>query len=368
MILLFATALLIAGGLSACSRNVSAFDQELRTAESSRQSGDYTIERLHFEQAMSLSRTNEEKSEALYRKARSYLRSGNVDEGLAILAELTSAYKNTSRAPRAWLDLGRIFQRTGEKRKAETCYQQLVAAYPSYGGAPEAARQIVELRQARGIAAHATYELLRKQNKEPELDEALRYYEAVEFVAQDSTRAASAFETLARLFPLPRGRYADEALLWAALLRRQADQPAQALALLHVLKKQDKQAWSIGSYTRTAYLDAYILSGQILRDDLNSPQKARLEFERLLKRHVGKSTDDALFELLLLNQHEGKDTCTAFRRLKQTSPNSKYLSCAALLCPVQLSSNRSELSETSVNRCQQWMAQGTDLRTRLRSN
>ena len=363
----FTIVLLIAGGISACSGKVSAFDQKLGAAESARQSGDFTGERAHFQDAMRVSRSDEEKAEALYRKAHSHLRTGDLNVGLATLLELASTYKHTSRAPRAWLDRGRIFQRIGSNRKAETSYQKLVTDYPRYGGAPEAARQIVELRQARGISPHTTYELLRKQNEECELDEALRYYQAVELVAHDSARAATAFETLAQMYPLPKGRYTDEALLWASLLRRKMGQPDRALALLDELKKQDKKAWSIGSYTRTTYLDAYILAGQILRDDLDSPEKARLEFERLLKRHQGNSTDDAFFELILLDLREAKDTCQTVHQLKQKSPDSKYLSCVAQLCPSQFSSNPSKISEASRNRCQQWMAQGTGLRTRLRS-
>src|SRR5690606_30451376 len=362
----YAIVLLISFGLSACGGKVSRFDQQLNAAESARQSGDYATQRARFDEAIQLARSDEERAEALYRKAHSHLRSGSQTAGLSALEELATTYSKTSRAPRAWLDQGRIFEKSAASDKAEICYQKLVSDYPRYGGAPEAARRLVELRQTRGISARVTYQLLREQNRAPELDEALRYYQAAELASRDSTRAAAAFEALAKAYPLPKGRYTDEALLWAAVLQRKNGQPEHALKLLHTLKKQDKQAWTIGSYTRTSYLDAHILSGQILRDDLNHPQKARDEFEYLLKRHDGRTTDEALFELLISDLREGQDTCPALDRLRQNSPNSKYLPCAKRLCSSHLNPSWSEPSELALKHCQRWTTEGTELRTRLR--
>jgi TolA-binding protein len=345
-----------------CAHPKSPFDQGLIDAEQARRAKQLERSQTEFDQALSLAKSDNERAEAMYRKAHALLREGQLKPGLQLLLHLAMKYPRSNRAARAWLDRGRYLERAGELALAEQSYRQVFSRYPEYGGAITAARQIVKLRTLQGESEIASFQRLRAQNKDRELDAALRYFAAVAAEKTDKTAALSGYEELAALYPLPRGTYTDEALLRAAALRRTQLDYDGALSLLQKLTKQDKKASVVGSYTRAAYLDAYLLRGQILRDNKQDFTGARREFQHLLKRRDHSTVvDEALFELALVELRDKGSACPGLATLKEHRPDSKYLECSPQLCRA---SETAEPMPTA--QCATWVAQGTATKTRLR--
>ncbi len=358
-----AITLLVAELLIACSSGPTAFDQRLRDAESARREGGADEAREVFRDAERIANNDEERAEALYRNARAHIRGRDFERGLKLLTRVCEVYPNTGRAARAWLDRGRILQETGNSRAAEQAFLTVIERYPESGIATSSAREYVEARAGGGETRCASYTHLRRVNQSPLLDEALRYFQALCLQETDPKGAASLYEGIADLYPLPKGRYADEALLRAAIIQRRLGNAQLALSHLGQLIKQDKSAAIVGSYTRPSYLSAYLLSARIIRDDFRRYDESAALLERMIRKHQeSRSIDEALFELSLVEKRRGSDGCEPMERLQEIRPDSKYLRCKPILCGRDSTFTHTEESEN----CERWINEGTHLSALLR--
>ncbi|HXS18425.1 MAG TPA: tetratricopeptide repeat protein [Polyangiaceae bacterium] len=357
-------------GQLACSPRPTLFGQRLNDADSARAENDTTPQIQALDAAFRAAQTENEKAEALYRKAHALLDEHDDGQGIAILFRVALAYPRSNRAARAWLDLGRAYDKQGEAQRAEACYLELLGRHPSSGSTTAAAQRVADLRAERGEPAHVTYGKLQAQTSDATLRATLLYFEAAALQPRDPDGARRKFEALIAAFPLPKGAYSDEAQLRIALLLRAANKPQEALKQLAHLQKYDRSAAYVGSYTRQSYLDSYLLGAQILRDDLAQFDAAHDLLQRALKRHSQSAiVDDLYFELLLIELRQTRDTCDAFAKLLRVTPQSKYRRCAALLCASSSApTGQPDLDASSSRRCHDWLQHGSPLRTPMRTS
>lgn len=354
-------------GHLACAPRPTPFDKRLNDAASAR---DVAAQLESLDAAFRVAQTADEAAEALYRKAHVLFDQDAHALGKAVLFRLALVYPHSNRAPRAWLDLGRAYDKQREYVRAEGCYRELLWRHPSSGSTIAAAQRIAQLRAEHGEPAYDTYAKLQGQTSDPTLRAALLYFEAAALQVSAPDRARRKFEALIAAFPLPKGPYSDEAQLRVALLLRAANQPQKALAQLVALQKYDRSASFVGSYTRQSYLDSYLLATQILRDDLRQFDAARDLVNRALKRHAQSAiVDDLHFELVLIEHRQAHDGCAAFAKLVRAAPQSKYQSCAQLLCASK-SAQTDKRDPTAIGgrHCADWLKHGSPLRTPLRTS
>ena len=352
-------------GVVACASGPTQFDQHLSNASSARQVHDTRRQMRLLESAFQAAKDENEQAEALYRKAHAWLDQRAAPQGMALLFRVALGHPLSDRAARAWLDLGRAYDRKHDDVRAERCYLELVARHPSSGSAIAGAQSIAQIRAERGVPPHLTYASLRNQTTDRGLQGAFLYFEASALKLTAPDQARGKFQELVRAFPLPDGPYSDEARLQLALLLRAEHQPQQALLQLKELQKYDRSASFVGSYTRRSYLDSYLLAAQILRDDLQQFDAATKLLKRALKRHAQSAiVDDLYFELLLIDKRRFKNTCDALSLLLAASPRSKYRRCAPLLCADALGqTEHMDADDLGTNHCKEWLAQGSPLRT-----
>ncbi len=303
-------------------------------AEKARREKNYDIERVAFSRAMNLARSTRDRREARYRRAHTWLRQGKNEKGALALESLGALTPAHHRSARAWLDAARAREKSMELELALSNYTRVVRMYPESGLAEGAAQRIVLLQgRLLSVEPHIAWRQLVEENKSPLLGEALRFFYGKSLEPISVKHAILTYEALAIAHPLPKGRYTDEALLRAARLRREHADPEGALATLTVLTAQDESAAIVGSYNRPAYVQALLLSGIILRDDLGQPERARTPLADLVKRYPhSRLVDEALWAMALTHQKDSAGTCANLTQLKKQSPHSKYNRCSGLLC------------------------------------
>jgi tetratricopeptide (TPR) repeat protein len=336
---------------SACRRGPTPFHTAMSAAEAARRKGDFDEERRHFAQAAQRATRPKDAAEARYRSAASWIRQGEHEKGATSLEAFATEYPDNPRAARSWLDAGRAWERAHRQESALLAYTKVFLSYGDSGVAGSAVDRIVAIQSERdGSARHEAYRQLLGSNKSASLDEVLRYRYARALEDVSLADAVLAYEDVARNHPLPQGSFSDEALLRAASLRRTAGDPHGALSTLDLLLEQGGKAAFLGSYTRTTYVEALLLRGRILRDDLKQPERAREAFLLLPKRFPhSRLVDDALWENIITLRRQGHNTCSAAERLRQLSPQSRYLRCEDYLC------GRQHIPTSDDTMCQRWL-------------
>lgn len=349
--LLGAGLLIMIEAVTGCYRTTTPYRSSMNRAEEARRTGQFSEERRHFDEAARRATKPNDASEARYRSAQTWVRAGQHEAGALRLEKFALAYPQSARAARAWLDSGRAWEKAKEHEKALTAYRYVVSKYPESGISLGAAKRIVSIEvELRNRSAHEEWRQLLTSNRSSEFDEALRYHYARSLEEVSKRRALLAYQEVAQRHPLPRGTYADEALLRAAMLRRELLDPTGALETLDVLLGQGGPAAVLGSYTRTTYVEALLLKGLILRDDLNLPRRALKVFESLPKKHPqSRLVDDAVWQSIRTERTLGSDPCSRFQQLRELRPGSRYLRCEALLCSETMADKRHEKT------CEEWL-------------
>lgn len=343
--------LLTLGMLPNCQKHATPYHAAMDRAEEARRSGNYADERRHFDDAARLAKKPNDASEAHYRSAHTWVRAGEPETGAQRLEELALAHPTTARAARAWLDSGRAWEMVKSYEKSLAAYRIVLSRYPDSGVALGAAKRVVALE---GLlhqqSEQAAWRSLLEGNRSPAFDEALRYHYARSLEKESKKQALLVYEDVAKKHPLPQASYTDEALFRAAELRRKLGDAKGALETLEILLDNGGPAAIVGSYTRTSYVEALLLKGLILRDDLNLPRQALAVFTALPERYPhSRLVDDALFEAARTEQRLGGDPCLRLQALRKLRPESRYLRCEPLLC------GQTMLDERHTHECKAWL-------------
>lgn len=283
-------------------------------------------------EAARLALDDEERVEALYREIHLRRRLGATSlEQARSLLELANQYPMSLRAPRARLDAARLFERAGEIELAQSTYLLVLSRDPK---SPIAISALLAFLNSEERIEERLRWIERLAHDSPEFSEPLAYERAKCLEQIDPSQALAAYERLAQDHPLPRGVYADEALLRAATIRKELGDKFGALTLLDVLAEAGTKAHLMGSYTRTSYAIADLERAR-LRRELGQLQTAQEILEEFETRHpTSRLRDDALWELafLLLQSGQEPQACQLVERLAQLG--SRFARCKSHLCGV----------------------------------
>lgn len=308
--------------------------------------GDHETAAQRWERAAARAPDPRTRDEALYRRAASLERAGQLAAAERAYTELAAG--NGERAPRAAFERARLALATGDRDRGYSLLITAVRAFPDSGLAARAAGDYLDhVSRQRGPEA-AAHEALRlaTELEGREVEERLRYEHAQRLEAlRRLPDALAAYLELARRFPYPEGGYWDQALLRAAELERALHRPRRALAHLEALLAERETARITGSYERPAFAQARFRIAEIYRDALRDGARARAEFRRVWSDHPKTLLgDDALFEeaLIALGMRDRAGACAAARLLVEREPDSRFARCGMELCPSLAFENERE--------------------------
>jgi TolA-binding protein len=169
-----------------------------------------------------------------------------------------------------------------------------------------------------------------------ELGETAFYLRARELdEAGKLAEARDGYLACAEHYPYPRGRFWDDALFRAAEKELSLGAPERAVTLLSRLLAERESASIVGSYERGRYAEAQLKLGEIYRDALHDPLRARRELRKVWTNHPkSRLADDALFQEALIARGAGDvvGTCEPLSIIVQQLPDSRYAACAHELC------------------------------------
>ena len=319
---------------TACASRSGDYERELDRARALERKGQLEPSSSAYGRAASLAKTPEDHVEALYRQAQAYRRAHEFSQAIKLLEDLAGSYPESSRAPRALLDKGRILERMGHPKRAAQVYTRLIKRYPT---APVASSAVTALGRLQTENRSAAFRQMLEQTPPGELEQLLRLRLGQALAEEGAIpQAISTLERLARDYPLPRSGYSDEALLLSASLRRKEGDAQGCVAVLESLVSQDTRADIVGSYVRASYPQGLWLMAEVLRDDLANPAEAEKAFLRLAAQYPDSLlADDALWQAgaLALSRDDEKAACQRAQQLKARRPTSRYASCLSYLCP-----------------------------------
>jgi len=320
-----------------CGGNSSRYDLAMKRAENARTRGYPDEVRDQYEQAAELAKNDEDRAEALYRAATVRGAPGGRQTQIERLRQVRTQYPKTSRAARAQLDLARLLEKENQKTEAAEAYQDLIVSYPQSILASRALDALLQLWKDDGQAPSAMLAQLSAFENlgAGSLRELTLYRAACLEKTIDTGRAVERFEELAKEYPLPKGRYTDEALLESARLRLTLGDIDGSEALLKILAEAPARSLMVGSYERTSYAEAAFLRARIaneIRADRASAEQLFRSFPSSFPN--SRLRDDAQFELvrLLSTNPQRQQACAALRELESIDPGSRFLRCLPVYC------------------------------------
>lgn len=277
-----------------------------------------------------------DRNEARYRAATSYERGGKVTEARTLYTELAAG--NSERAPRSAFALADLQLAAGDTQGGYAALEAAVRKYPTSGVANLALRRyFAELAETGGNEAVLAY----IAQVEPGLDhsalaEQLLYERAQRLnAAEKIAEARDAYVVVADRFPYPYGAYWDDALFHAAECEQKLGNSARAVALLERMLAAREESHLSGSYERPRFAEAAYRVAELYRDALNDPAAARRAFRNVYVAFPTSTLrDDALWqEALLARRASSAEACAPLSLLVRDIPDSRYVPCAARICP-----------------------------------
>jgi TolA-binding protein len=325
--------------LLACgSPPTPAYVSENGLAEAARDRGEHLEAARHFELAARAAGKPRDADEARYRAADSYARAGDVAHAEALYRALARS-PNGERRERADFALAELWQRDGRSDEAREQRLRAVQRHPTSGLAARAMLEHLEELRADGGAERALAFVTAEADSPVgagELGEVIAYQRA-RLLSElgRHAEARDAYLSCAERFPYPGGAYWDDALYRAAETELLLGAPEQALADLTRLLAEQEDASITGSYQRGRYAEAQLKIGQIYRDELHDPARARRELRKVWERHpTSRLVDDALFQEALVARAAGDaaGACQPLAIIVSRLPESRYAPCAHTLC------------------------------------
>lgn len=309
--------------------------------------GRYSQAATSWREAAGRAEHDDDRVEALYRAAAAHQRARDTAAARTAYLEVLKLAPEGPRAARAAFELAWLDIEGGHAARGEQGLLDVTLRYQDSALAGRAFVGLANRLEKRGgpEAVLALIDQLRPKLKQPELAEQVRYAQGqlLRTIGQ-TERARQVFLELAQDFPYPQGAYWEDALWLAADIERTAGRPQAALAHLERMLREVEPAHFQGSYARTRYAEAQYRIAEIYRDELASPDRARVEFRKVFDEHpTSLLRDDALWQEALIGWTGGGTaaSCQPLERLVATLPDSRYAPCAPLLCDQIPASERS---------------------------
>lgn len=327
------TCVFVASLLASCAGGRSEYDRLMDEAQKRSRLGKHDEAHEFYRRAEGIADSKEDEMEARYRAAGLLRRQDRHEEAARSYQRLARAMPRGPRAARAWLDAGRALEDAEQDSAALDSYRVVVEKYPRSGIWIRAAERVAALHP--GGAVEAWREML--ELKGPERAPSIHYHLGRALEDQNQPRAAlRQYEASVRLAPMPRGLYADNALLRIAEIRRSLGEHAGALEALTLLLEHRSRAAVLGSYERSTFARGQMLRGFIYRDNLGRPDRGAEEFARVEKNHPqSRLRDDALWQAAwtFWASDQSHKACKHARQLESKDPESRYAPCLGLICP-----------------------------------
>jgi tetratricopeptide (TPR) repeat protein len=316
----------------------AAYVQETQQAQAARVKGQHAVAAQHYERAAELAAKPRDAEEARYRAADSYARAGDTVRAEALYQKLAAQGPNAERRARADFALAELLNKTGRQPEGQQRLTLAIRRHPNSGLAREALTKHLDyLRRQGGTDAVLSY--LTTESRAlgaSELGETLAYRRARELdLAERRAEARDAYLACAASYPYPSGAFWDDALFRAAEKDLALGEPQRAIEHLERMLAEQEDAIITGSYQRGRYAEAQKKIGEVYRDVLHDPVRARRELRKVWANHrTSRLVDDALFEEALLARSAGDDpgTCAPLSIIVRQLPDSRYAACAHLLC------------------------------------
>ena len=301
-------------------------------------SGRYDEAAQHFHKAAEHAERIKDRDEALYLEAASYLRSGRHREARQAYEALLEVSPEGARAARSAYEIAQLELEKGDEAKGWKMIHDFVFRFPKSGLARRALlRYLVHLDEEQGEKATIAY-VARNLSwfDAHELGEVATYQKALrqEHVGRER-EARDTFVACARKYPYPYGGLFDDAFYRASILDEKLGEPANAIEHLEEMLRVREVATMHGSYERPRFSEAQMRIGELYRDELQQPDKARRAFRKLFDAfETSLLRDDALWAeaKLAAKQGDQEGTCDAVTLLVEELPDSRYAPCARLLC------------------------------------
>jgi tetratricopeptide (TPR) repeat protein len=265
-------------------------------------------------------------------RAATLARLGKPDDALAAWLDMARALATLAPedAARALQEAAVLELERSHDKAAYDLFWRVIVEHPEAAAADDALRVVVRdgrtrnARELDGVLAS-----LYERQKDSELADNLLADRAdlAEHELAQPRAALVLWDQIATRWP--KGPFYDDARWNGARLARAGGDPKGALTRLHQLLATKEEAFMIGSYHSVFLDDAELEAGRILRDDLNDPRAALVEFDRLENKDYKDSVlrDDALFEAAMTHAALGeKDAaCARLASLRKHFPDSKFL-------------------------------------------
>jgi tetratricopeptide (TPR) repeat protein len=329
---------LLLAALGCGSPPPAAYVQEAEQAQTAQIKGEHAAAAQHYERAAALAGKPRDAEEARYRAADSYARAGDSARAEALYTSLAAQGPDAERRARADFALADLLRKSGRESEGQARLVSAIRRNPNSGLARLALSQHLDYLREQGgttqVLAYLTTEGSALGGSE--LAETIAYRRARELdEAGENAEARDGYLACAASFPYPRGAYWDDALFRAAEKELALGAPQKALEHLERMLAEQESAVFTGSYERGRYAEAQLKIGQIYRDQLQDPARARRELRKVWEKH-GKSrlVDDALFQeaLLARRANDESGTCAPLSIIVRHLPDSRYAACAHLLC------------------------------------
>jgi tetratricopeptide (TPR) repeat protein len=311
-------------------------ENEAALAQSKR--GQHAQAAQTYERAAAAAEQPRDAEEARFRAAESYARAGDVEHARTLLQALAKDCRDLERRARADFAIADLLEHAGQDQAADEWRVAALQRNPASGNARAAlTRHIDYLREHGGsVAVLAFLDSEHTRLASTELGEAVCYFRARELDDTGQTaQARDGYLDCADRYGYPRGLYWDDALFRAAEKEVALGTPERAIAHLERLLSERESANLVGSYERGRYAEAQLKLGEIYRDALHDPARARRELRKVWSNHPkSRLADDALFEEALLahGQQDEPGTCEPLAIIVQQLPDSRYTACAHELC------------------------------------
>ena len=329
--------LLCAALSSACARTLpEAYVRARDSAEKSYGSGDFGDAGQAWLEAAQRADTARDRSEARYRAATSFERSGQLDRAGELYTLLANGHSD--RAARATFALADLRIQSGDAAGGTVALEAAFRKYPSSGVANLALRRyFAMLAEHGGDQVVLDYiERVEPALRATELAEQLLYERGrrLEALGQ-AARARDAYVDLADRFPYPHGAYWDDALLRSADCEVRLGQPERAIALLERMLTARETSHLSGSYDRPRFADAAYHLAELYRDTRHDAEAARRAFHGVfVDDPTSTLKDDALWQEALLARHVSDTAaCAPLALLVEQLAESRYAPCAHEICP-----------------------------------
>ncbi|HVU01729.1 MAG TPA: tetratricopeptide repeat protein [Polyangiaceae bacterium] len=319
---------------------VNDYTRAVASAERAYSAGRYEEAAREWARAEHAAVRTRDRDEAAYLEAAALARAGRDADAVRAYGELVRRSPRGERTARALLDRAALRARAGDAAGSFADLDAIVTDHPESGAARAALAACVDAKRRDGEGAVRTYldERAAKLGA-TELGESIASAYADSLSRSGDLEAAKArYLDAANRYPYPEGRLWDDSLFHAAELAERLGNPSEAALLLERLLAARETAYVQGSYERARYGEARFHLGELYRDALRDPAKARAEFEILFREHRNsRLRDDGAWNAALLARQAGDEAgaCRLAHGIVQELPESRYAACVSHLCPAE---------------------------------